>query len=40
MKFHNNQNNCVVRDLKGAIESLLFKRTGFSTNKELPSKNI
>ena len=33
------QNNWGVRDLKRAMESLLFERTGLSTDKEITLKN-
>jgi len=33
MKVHAIQNNWGVRDLKRAIESLLYERTGLSTDK-------
>ena len=38
MKVHAIQNNWGVRDLKRAIESLLYERTGLSTDKEATLK--
>lgn len=38
-KKHAIQNNWGVRDLKRAIKSLLYERTGLSTDKEITLKN-
>ncbi len=39
-EVHAIQNNWAVRDLKRAIESLLYERTGLSIDKEATLKNL